>query len=46
MASALQRGISYREALWNKMQYADLMAELTQDEEEEEQHIEDQEFRS
>lgn len=37
MASALQRGISYREALKNKMQYADLMAELTQEEEEEEE---------
>lgn len=37
MASALQRGISYREALKNKMQYADLMAELTEEEEEENQ---------
>lgn len=38
MASALQRGISYREALKNKMQYADLMAELTEEEEKQEEN--------
>jgi hypothetical protein len=33
MASALQRGISYFEAVEDKKQYADVMAELTQEEE-------------
>jgi hypothetical protein len=35
MASALKRGISYVEAIENKKQYADVMAELTKEEEEE-----------
>ncbi len=35
MKSALQRGISYLEAVENKKQYADVMAELTEEEEEE-----------
>jgi hypothetical protein len=37
MKSALQRGISYLEAVENKKQYADVMAELTKEEEEQEE---------
>ena len=37
MRSALKRGISYIEAVENKKQYADVMAELTEEEEEQEE---------
>jgi hypothetical protein len=37
MRSALKRGISYVEAVENKKQYADVMAELTEEEEEQEE---------
>ncbi len=37
MKSALERGISYLEAVQNKKQYADVMAELTAEDDEEEE---------
>jgi hypothetical protein len=39
VASALKRGISYREPVQNKTQYADVMYKLTKTEEEEEEEV-------
>ena len=45
MKSALQRGISYLEAVENKKQYADVMAELTQEEVKQDEEEEERPYR-